>query len=362
MDEWIAPEKDMVKPKPGAAFDSSQTDFGNYTELGFLTTNSAELNMGLTFILRQSFPRWMVKILEAYEPPYNNTRDYTKRPVSVLDARTRSQHLSFHDAGFTLIDMKDDQAALRSVNNWRSQTDIKPFQDALEPHVRKLYPEATRIEFTYNVVRGGSQFGDQPAAINAPHLDYTQNDTARTLFHERYPTLDQAKEQAILLGQRDTDQEELEVLLGIWKPIGMTSSVCNHPLAVMDARTFSTDQEALHPIHIDFGAVKFHNLNGAIRYHDSQQWYYFPSQTNSEVLVFTQYSRDRHFCNPHASLEISNCPADSDHRVSVEMRAAVFQSVVRVAIDHSKDAYSFTSVSLLAKSRITFILVFLQWS
>jgi hypothetical protein len=123
----------------------------------------------------------------------------------------------------------------------------------------------------------------------------------------------------------DEEDEELKVLLGIWKPIGMTTPICDHPLAIMDASTFSPKQENLHPIHIDFGVTVFHNLNGVVRYHPDQQWYEYPFQKDTEVLLFMQHTKDRHFCNPHGSFENPNyCPEDSDKRVSVKMRAAVF--------------------------------------
>jgi len=37
------------------------------------------------------------------------------------------------------------------------------------------------------VIRGGNMFGEQPVAIHGPHLDYTQNDTARCAFHDIHP-------------------------------------------------------------------------------------------------------------------------------------------------------------------------------
>lgn len=177
------------------------------------------------------------------------------------------------------------------------------FQDKLKPHLLELFPDASRIVFTYNVVRGGQQFGDQPAAIGAPHLDYSQNDTARKNFHEVYPIFSQAREQFILLGMEDTDDDdEFEVILGVWKPIGMMTGVCNHPLAVMDARTFLTEHSTNKEVHIDFGVFTFHNLNGGMRYHPNQQFHHYSFQEDSEVRVFTQYTRDKFKCKPSHAL------------------------------------------------------------
>ena len=80
----------------------------------------------------------------------------------------------------------------------------------------------------------------------------------------------------------------------------------------------------MHRIHINFG-IWIHNLNGAIRHHPDQKWYHYPFQTEDEVLVFRQYTRGRHFANPHTSSVNANCPEGYDSRISVEMRVAVFE-------------------------------------
>ena len=322
LDFYLAPP---IEVPPRQPYDpDASTDILDYPGFGFLNPGrQVELNLGLTFILRQSFPRWLVSTLEKYEPKVNFTEDYSSHNVSILDARKLS-NLTFQDTGFTLLHV--DREHVDQVQNWRSQDQLRTFQEnALEPQLRKLYPNATKIVFTYSVVRGGNQLGDQPAAINAPHLDYSQNKTARQEFHSIHPPSDHAVEHKILLGTYETEKdEELQVLLGIWKPIIQDNPVCDLPLAILDAQTFSPQQETVHPIHIDFGAFTFHNLNGAIQFHPKQQWYYYSMQTDTEVLVFTQYTPDRHFCNPHGSFINSNCPHDYQSRVSVEMRAAIF--------------------------------------
>merc|ERR1719433_554380 len=117
--------------------------------------------------------------------------------------------------------------------------DIKKFQEEMEPKIMELYPDTTRLQWTYNVVRGGDTYGAQPAAVNTPHLDYTQDDEARVEFHERFPRHELMKEQELLLGKRDvnyTDGDpEMQVMLGVWKPIYMETPVCDKPLTVMDA-------------------------------------------------------------------------------------------------------------------------------
>ena len=66
-------------------------------------------------------------------------------------------------------------------------------------NIKELYPEAKRIEWTHNVVRGGHMPGDQPAAVGAPHLDYHQNDTARVEFHKERPVFSPGKNESVLI-------------------------------------------------------------------------------------------------------------------------------------------------------------------
>jgi len=244
------------------------------------------------------------------------------KPVDILDARKRQDQLSFADTGFALLTLDQPTA----TTEWRKADNVKLFQEEIRPKILALFPEATRLEFTTTVVRGGKALGDQPAAVDGPHLDYYSSDVARREFHEKYPVNEAVKEHLALLGKWDTDTEEMKVLIGIWKPIYMPNNpIYDHPLAMMDARTFSPEQERPNPIHIDFGVIKFHNLNGGFTYDPDQRWYYYPYQTEQEVLVFTQYSKDRFFCNPHSSFAAPNRPPPPyDARVSIEMRAAVF--------------------------------------
>ena len=195
----------------------------------------------------------------------------------------------------------------------------------MEPHIRYLYPEAKRILWTFNVVRGGDRFGDQPKAIDGPHLDYHQNRTARKEFHKEFPPIDhELMESKILMGESDTENEKFKILLGVWIPIRKNSTVCDNPLAVMDARTFDREHQIEVSSHINFGIFMFHNLAGGIAFDPKQRWYYYPFMTTKEVLVFHQYSEDTFFANPHTSFKNRNCPKDSDTRLSVEMRLALF--------------------------------------
>jgi len=120
------------------------------------------------------------------------------------------------------------------------------------------------------------------------------------------------------------DQEdEIAVLLGVWKPI-FPSTVCDFPLAVMDAATFDEEHQSKNHLHIDFLVFKFNNLNGAVAHHPRQRWAYYSFQNTKEVLLFHHFSRDKFFVNPHTSFPNTNCPKDHGSRVSVEIRVALY--------------------------------------
>ena len=169
--------------------------------------------------------------------------------------------------------------------------------------------------------------GDQPKALG-PHLDYHPNATARLQFHEEFgPPIwfTNQSEANILMGNSDEHESlEFKVLLGVWKPLNH-NSICDFPLAVMDARTIDPSDICLVKNTINFlWMFKFKNLAGGIAFNPAQKWYYYPFQTNKEVLVFHQYSKDKHFVNPHTSFFNSNCPEGTEWRMSVEFRCALY--------------------------------------
>ena len=260
------------------------------------------------------------KVVENYE------NQHSHESIDIVDARKRDFG-DFHDSGFTLIKLEEDI----EVTDWRTpasqseDAEIRKFHRVMEPHIRKLYPDVKRMVWTYNVVRGGDGALDQPRAVDGPHLDYHQNDTERTKFHDKHGLgyCPDDCEARLLLGQKNGDQGEFKVLLGIWKPIH-PQKICDFPLALVDARTFQPEDQGLNKIHFSLGFGSVHILGGQVHHNPKQQWAYFPFQSTSEVLVFHQYSKDRLFANPHSSFHNKNCPEGTEERVSVEMRLALF--------------------------------------
>ena len=92
----------------------------------------------------------------------------------------------------------------------------------------------------------------------------------------------------------------------------------------MDARTIDPSYITTYKNTINFGLFKFKNLAAGIAFEPDQKWYYYPFQTSSEVLIFHQYSKDKYLVNPHTSFFNRNCPEDTQERISVEFRLALF--------------------------------------
>ena len=325
--------KEMEKQKKNAnlkVFRPEVTDVNN-TPLRFCSFGeNLEMNIGLEFILIQSAPCALLKLLHflkiGTKLSENKFESMSSHNVTIHDARKNSLG-SFFETGFTLIELEAEPV----TKDWRTSSvydenaDIKHFHNQMEPHIRNLYPQVKRMEWTYNVVTGGSNFGDLPIyakrnAVGGPHLDYHQNDTARILFHKKFPAIG---ESAQLMGEKDDENGKLGVVLGVWKPIH-PAAVCDFPLAVMDTRTFQPEYQCINNLHINFGVLTFHNLAAAISYSPKQKWAYYSFQTTREVLVFHHYSKNRFFANPHASFINNNCPEGTENRVSVNMRLALY--------------------------------------
>merc|ERR1711983_5919 len=303
------------------------------TKLPFLKkgTGAYELSLGPEFILTQICPCAILKMITKVRHIINGHGDLDhmvrlqeNHTVTILDARKHKPG-TFSEAGFTLVKLDEEPG----TKNWRhGSQDIHLFQEMMNPHLMKLYPETKKILWLNNVVRGGDKPLDQPAAP-APHLDYYQDDEARLEFHKTNPLIDlkysekNVSENHVLTGYYDTEDLKVGVMLGVWKPLSPTQ-ICDKPLAVMDARTFTKENEVHFGTHINFVAFMFHSLGAGIIFDTMQQWYYYSLQTTKEVLVFHQYTKGKYFANPHTAFDNRNCPKDTENRVSVEIRVALF--------------------------------------
>ena len=110
----------------------------------------------------------------------------------------------------------------------------------------------------------------------------------------------------------------------ITQPPRQFFQICDRPLAVMDASTFEPKFQTRMEFLVNIFLFWFNNLGGGIAYSPKQKWYYYPFQTEKEVLIFHQYSKGKFLANPHTSFLNKNCPENTESRVSVEARVALF--------------------------------------
>ena len=145
---------------------------------------------GMQYFLIQSFPCSVTKLVIYVNNFIDNDKlkvaqqDYEKHNVTIVDARKVSPG-HFHETGFTLItlDKKPITIDWRSSYPFSEDPDIRHFHEQMDPYIKKLYPETKKVLWTYNIIRGGDKFGDQPRAEGGPHLDFYQVDISAKRIH-----------------------------------------------------------------------------------------------------------------------------------------------------------------------------------
>ena len=245
------------------------------------------------------------------------------RPVDILDARTRNT--GFNQTGFDLMNIE----GVDSVD-WDAPDALHRFEAILEPHLKALYPTATRFIYNNPIHRGNgkSAFASiQKRVIDVPHADYSPIDEEWEEFDARYPDLHDGQiVKRAFLGEEDTDNDEFRIILGMWLPTRMKTPVCDRPLIVMDARSGSPNDTTTVETHTYIPGKLTHHMSSLISYNEAHEWYYYPYQKSNEVLVWHHYSKyDKTFwSNPHTGIYNSQCSDDYESRSSTELRVAVF--------------------------------------
>ena len=73
------------------------------------------------------------------------------------------------------------------------------------------------------------------------------------------------------------------------------------------------------------GMVQVVNVAGSLKHSDKQRWYYYPSMTNEELIVFRHKTKsDPLFVNYHAAAGGLALPEGAETRRSIETRAFCF--------------------------------------
>lgn len=239
------------------------------------------------------------------------------KPVDILDARSRD--IDFNRAGFDLI--TDDVFATFDWEEIGSSEVLEKLHQAMTPHLRKYYPNATRFLIGPPVKRSATSL----KAINGPHLDFSPDDALRENFHQEHEVHAEHVITRCMLGHCDNSEEELRLVLGAWVPT-MSTPVCDKPLAFIDASTVSPDDVTTVRGKTDVLGKTQNFLFAFAKWRPEHTWYYYSYQTPSEMLLFHHYNQDKTnvWGNPHSSFTVSGCGDEYETRKSIEMRIAVF--------------------------------------
>ena len=229
--------------------------------------------------------------------------------IIIRDARARHKELDYATNGFTLLPFNSS-----AVSSYITEAGQQQYQTELEHIVRKLHPKAKTVTWTSFLLRGEGLSGSNPPATDGAHLDNYQNISALREFTGNNHSLSNEKEQ-------------LQVTIGFWKPIQMSTPVCDYPLTLMDAASFKPQHQVRfeqHFSHIEAGETKtIKNLASHVHYHKAQRWYYYSAMSNDDLLVLRHYTQETFLANVHAAFHQPSCPDNADTRKSIETRAYV---------------------------------------
>jgi len=317
---------------PAANYHMEGTDFIQYDSFRFarpgVEFSDLEFSVSSTFqtlwnyivpshIMDKLFHRQTFKsqkamsILDAY---FKST---WTQPVDILDARKRD--IKFADTGFELF--KDDAFMNIDWDKVDTPEVMQQLEEIMTPMIKAQYPNASRLKFSPPILRTAVSL----RAVNAPHIDYVPSDEMREAFHAKNPVHKNQKLMPCLLGQCDTEEDQLGMILGAWVPT-MKTPVCDKPLAIMDASSSTADNVTPIVSRAKLFRRTLSQMFAIINWSPSQRWYYYSYQKPNEVLLFHHYNKDKShaWANPHSSMTVSGCGSEYESRSSTEVRVIVF--------------------------------------
>jgi hypothetical protein len=246
------------------------------------------------------------------------------RDLVLKDARVRS--LNYAKTGFCLQPIELEPAV---TDDWSKSAQMETpenslYKEALIKILETLHPTVKKIEFFAFLIRGGENSQNAPSS-NAPHLDMFQDRTmANDFVKEHTPASEESKEDKV----EDIDEDQDNIVVGMWLPLQTENPVYDHPLCFVDASTFSKDDEIPNKTvfsHVEADGTKTDiiNLSSLPKFNSTQDWYYYHQQTHQEVVIFRHYTKSTYLANIHASVDLP-LPKGAATRKSVECRAQLF--------------------------------------
>src|SRR5574341_1449187 len=227
-------------------------------------------------------------------------------PVPICNGRVLAGRLSLEEQGFVFVEHK---------------TKVADFFDAAElesvyyPEVEQLIKTASgaaRVVIFDHTLRSGDETEREAKLIREPvlsaHNDYTEW-SGPNRVREILP--DEAE---ALLARRFA-------IIQVWRAINQP--IQSNPLAVADARSVSMKDllvaERRYPQRV--------GQTYRLKYNPNHRWFYFPTMTRDEALVFKVYDSERDGLarfTPHTSFEDPTSPPNAPPRQSIEVRAFAF--------------------------------------
>jgi hypothetical protein len=240
--------------------------------------------------------------------PWENC-EYEHRPCRIDDARQHSSTLSLELNGFELLDMPsalsefEDDSRVKEIY----YRELEELAMRITGGIRgvafdHLYRRRDQSRPTVSFGRDGD--GTPPSAVGRVHNDYTEQSGRRR--------------RKLVLSDAPADSHFL--ILNFWRPVH--HPVIDTPLAVCDTRSFPTRDWAE-------ADIVYPDRTGEInlaRHSDAHRWFYYPSMTPDEVLVFKTY--DSRLDGParmtaHCAFDDPSAPTDAPARRSIEARCLV---------------------------------------
>lgn len=242
---------------------------------------------------------------------------------AIADARRDSSRASLDTGGFTLLDRSSE------VTDWFDTSQVTSrYYGECERAAQDLTGASHTFTFDHLIREPGKQTAgggldgsvvvtgaDRGGGyVNAVHMDYTTSATW-----------------AQYLALHDVDEPQgarQVVVLNFWRPI--LNPAHTDPLAVCDATTVDAS-DLVHTEIFGYGhaGYSWHDIGVGVyevAASDRHDWYYFPSMTVDEALVFKTY--DSHgvvgrAC-PHGSFADPTAPAGAPPRSSIELRVLCY--------------------------------------
>jgi len=244
------------------------------------------------------------KEVPAHEGKYVNVN------VDIHNGRRTCTEISLDTEGFLFV-----QDAITSVEDFYNDEQVTTiYEKEVNKLVMNACPGAKHVQvFDYTrrsscpTIRESHKTREPSATV---HNDYTDTSGPKRL-QELYPKLGGG------------DEQHRFAIVNVWKSIHGT--VQQSPLAVCNASTVNTEH--------DLVSVKRQSKDriGEIQmavFNNSQEWYWFPQMTTTEVLLIKTYDS----CTDdgmarftiHTAFDPPSVPVDAPPRESIEARCFVF--------------------------------------